>query len=476
MITLLLSTQNRYNRRRFTKCLGECVVPPPISTIEGLVWPGLPGRYGQGLLSLLYQLEQSQWWTPEELRRHQFRQLGALLRHAMETVPFYRGRLADAGVSRDAGLTPEAWSRIPVLARAEVQGTADGLLSGHVPKAHGRQNEVFTSGSTGTPVRVVKTALTQMFWDAFTLRDHLWHRRDVSGKLAAIREPAKGGAAYPDGIQGKAWSRAAAAAFPPGPAAMLDIGAKVHQQAEWLQRQDPDYLLTFPSNLKALAQYFIAHDMRLSGLKQVMTTSELLYPDVRAACRTAWGASVSDMYTAEEVGYMAMQCREHGSYHIQSEAALVEVLDDAGRPCAPGDVGQVVVTPLHNFAMPLIRYAVGDLARAGGTCPCGRGLPVLKRVLGRVRSMVRLANGEQHYPIFQDLLKGIDPVIQFQIVRRGEEGLEMKLVATRELTEAEAAELTRQVHDCFQFPFAVAFTYHDEIPRGPGGKFQDYVP
>ena len=327
-----------------------------------------------------------------------------------------------------------------------------------------------------TPIKVVKTGLAGLFWDAMTLREHLWQGRDLGGKLAVIK-PTKGDlGTYPKGTLGTAWGRGSASVFATGPAALLSIGTSIPEQAEWLALQDPDYLLTYPSNLKVLAAHCAAHGIALSRLKGVQTMSELLMPDVRAACRRLWGVGVADMYSTEETGYIAFECAEHGSLHVQAEDVLVEVLDDADRPCAPGAVGQVVVTPLHNFAMPLVRYAVGDLAEVGGRCACGRGLGVLRRVLGRIRGMVRLPTGEEFYPNYQDMLDGFGSVIQFQIVRRAEEELEMKLVASRELSEGQAEELRRRVRERFKYPFAVTFTYVGEIARGPGGKFQDYVP
>ncbi len=452
----------------------------PRSTIEGLSWPALPERRGQVILALLGQFEQSQWWPPETLREQQFRQLELLLRHAAATVPFYRERLAQAGIGPGAPvtpeLTPELWNRIPVLTRREVQGAFEALRSERIPKSHGRRSSVYTSGSTATPIKVLKTDISQLFWQALTVRDHLWHRRDLGGKLAAIRPTKDNAAAYPDGAQGRSWGRASNLVFATGPSALLDIGSKIDQQAEWLARQDPDYLVTFPSNLKVLARYCAEHDIRLANLKEAQSVAELLEPEVREACRAAWDVPVADTYSAQEVGYIALACHEHASLHVQAEDVLVEILDDSNRPCAPGEVGQVVVTPLHNFAMPLIRYQVGDLAEVGEPCPCGRGLPVLSRVLGRLRGMVRLPNGEQHLPNYQDMLKGFDDVIQFQIVRRAEQELEMKLVMSHQLSADEAQELKRRVCERFKHPFAVTFTYHDEIPRGPGGKFQDYVP
>jgi phenylacetate-CoA ligase len=408
------------------------------------------------------------------LRAQQFRQLDALVRHAVKTVPFHRQRLGDLGLDGEAALTPEAWSLLPVLGRQEVQESFRELISRDVPKDHGKIGEAFTSGATATPVRVIKTALMQQFWYALTLRDHLWNGRDMGAKFAAIR-PAKKGADYPDGQHQSSWGLSTDPVYETGPGAMLDISSKVHEQAEWLAREDPDYLLTYPSNLRALAVHCLESGTRPPRLKQVQTMSELLFPEVRELCREAFGVPVSDTYSSEEVGYIALQCGEGGSLHVQAEAALVEVLDDQGRPCAPGEVGQVVVTPLHNFAMPLLRYAVGDLAEVGGPCPCGRGLPVLARVLGRLRSMVRLPDGSRHYANFAGLMEGFGQIIQFQIVRRGEEELEVKLVVRRELDESEAATLIERIRERFRYPFSVAITYHDEIPRGAGGKFADYL-
>src|SRR6185295_14515719 len=99
-----------------------------------------------------------------------------------------------------------------------------------------------------------------------------------------------------------------------------------------------------------------------------------------------WGVGVVDVYSSEECGQIALQCPEHEQYHVQSESVLVEVLDDEGRPCAPGTIGRVVLTTLQNFAMPLIRYDIGDFAEPGPACPCGRALPVLTRIVGRVRN------------------------------------------------------------------------------------------
>ena len=111
----------------------------------------------------------------------------------------------------------------------------------------------------------------------------------------------------------------------------------------------------------------------------------------------AWGVPLSDMYSGREVGYLALQCPQHDHYHVMSEGNFLEVLGDDGRPCQPGETGRVVVTTLHNYVMPLIRYEIGDFAEVGEPCPCGRGLPVLTRILGRQQNMLTLPTGESRW-------------------------------------------------------------------------------
>lgn len=410
------------------------------------------------------------------LRAQQFRQLRPLLAHAAATAPFYRTRLKHLRLDKDGALTEEAWRAIPLLERRDMQASFGGMRSKRPPKAHGEISEIFTSGSTGTPVTVMKTELAVLFWRAMVVREHLWHRRDIKGKLAAIRHRQAGNpaAAHPNGLHAEGWGGPTEEAYLTGPSALLDLDAKVHQQAEWLERENPDYLLTAASNLGALAKFCAEQKIVLPKLKQVLSIAEMLRPEAREACRAAWGIGVADTYSAQEVGAIGLPCPEAEHFHVAGEGVFVEVLDEDGRDCGPGEVGRVVVTALHNFAMPLIRYAIGDLAEVGEPCVCGRGLPVLRRVLGRDRDMLTLPNGETHLPNFQGMLAGLDQVVQFQIIRRTAEDLEMKLVARRELSEAEANTLAERLRERFLYPFRVKFTYCEEIPRSPGGKFEDF--
>src|SRR6185312_15465562 len=194
--------------------------------------------------------------------------------------------------------------------------------------------------------------------------------------LAVIRHFSGGGADPPDGGRANNWGPATEGVVSTGPAFLLDVKSSLEQQLEWLLRVNPGYLLCYPSVMLGLSTLLRAGGSRVPNLKQLRSFGEILEPDCRAQCEEAFGVKVIDMYSSQEVGYIALECPQEEQYHVQSENLFVEVLDEAGRACQPGEVGKVVVTTLHNFAMPLLRYDIGDYAEVGAPCRCGRNLPV----------------------------------------------------------------------------------------------------
>jgi len=453
----------------------ETPVFTPRSGIPGNVWPVIPNGQGARLAVVLRQLEETQWLSLPDLDRLQRTQLAPLLAHAYGEVPFYRERLEAAGIRPGSDLTPEAWARLPLLTREDIQDAGPSLQARRLPRNHGKPFPITTSGSTGKPITVHGTQLTAFFWSAFTVREHCWHGRDFSAVLAAIRYHKDEEAAYPDGLRSRHWGPSTAAVTTTGPAFLLSIHTAIEQQAEWLARRNPHYLVTFPSNLISLARYCHEQGIRIPNLRQVCTLGEVLRPEARRYCREAWDVEVKDIYSSQEAGYLALQCPEHEHYHVQSENVLLEVLDDQGEPCAPGQTGRVVATTLHNFATPLLRYALGDYAEVGGPCPCGRGLPVLNRIGGRVRNLVTLPTGERHWPTMGEVrFAEVAPVRQYQIVQKDLETVEARLVVPEVLTAEQEERLRSIILESLGYPFTVVFTYMDEIPRSAGGKFEDF--
>lgn len=438
----------------------------PLSALPGVLWPGLPGVAGQRMLAMQFQFAQSERWNPEQLAAAQFRQIALLLRHARDTVPFYRERYAafDFGGNIDAAL----FASLPLLRREDLQLHFEAMRSSATPRDHGRLIEGGTSGSTGRPIRFLASEVCDAFWHAFTLRDHLWHRREFGGKLAAIRSRVTPGA-------GSGWGESTESAFRTGPAVMCNTELPIAEQAQWLMRENPDYLISVASNVQALARHCAREGLRPSRLKEVRTYGEALHPDARAEIAAAWGVPLTDLYSCREAGYLALQCPQHEHYHVQAEGVYLEILRADGSSCVPGETGQVVITGLHNFAMPLIRYAIGDHAEVGMSCDCGRTLPVIRRIHGRVRNMLRLPDGGVRYPRFGETqFARIAPVRQFQVVERSLREIEVALVVARELDVDEEGALRALVTKNLGAVFDIRFSYHDEIERLPSGKYEDF--
>lgn len=445
------------------------------SEVPGLHWPASPGRGASDLLALMYQLGQTEWLDPEVLRRRQFEQFAVLARHAADQSEFYAARLRDAGPPREAW-DDARFARVPVLTRAELLAHADVINARKVPQTHGTVTTVQTSGSTGQPVVVRRTGANLRMWAALNLRDHLWHRRDVTKILAIIR--ASAGPRRGEDPRVRGWGPPVELLCKTGPCYTLPLDTDVTAQVRWLSEHDPDYLLTYPTNLSALVDALEMEGRRLGRLGEVRTIGETVTSELRERCRAVLGVHIVDSYSSHELGAIALQCPTSGLYHVHAESLLLEVLDDRGRPASAGETGRVVATVLHNFATPLIRYELGDHAEVGPTCPCGRGLPTLARILGRRRNMVCLPNGERRWPLVGfHRYREVADVRQYQLVQHSGEDIEMRVAtgARAFLPEQEDA-LTRLVQASLRHPFRVRFTYFErELPRTRSGKFEEFV-
>ena len=443
------------------------------TSIKGINWPALPDAQSVGRLATLFQLEQSQWWPANKLLQHQYLQLSSLLEHAITNVPYYSKHLDKNLLS--VPLNEQRWHSIPLLTRDQLQHAGQALNATTMPE-HGGVAPARTSGSTGKPVEILRTPICDHFWNVFTLRDHIWHKRDLSGKLAVIRYSQSPAANSTEGATSINWGPATHGLYNTGPCILINIHTPITQLVDWIIKTEPVYLLTHPSIVQELALHCEEHSITFSSLREIRTISESFPDGLRELCTKVWGLPIIDIYSTIELGYLALQCPDHNHYHIQSEGVLFEVLNDDNQPCKPGEIGRVVVTNLHNFATPLIRYEVGDYAEVGKSCSCGRGLPTLKRILGRTRNLITLPNGQKHWPKFgiAKIMK-IAPVKQYQAVQHSLKHIEYLLVTSRPLTDSEKQKLEFLFLDNLHPEMNVLISEVKEIPRSKNGKYEEFL-
>lgn len=452
--------------------------PIPRSALPGMAFPALPPAERSHLLAIQFQLSQSQWWTPEAMREAQWRQLLPLLSHAATHSPYYRGLFAANGITTPTARDDDLLTRIPVSTRADLQAAGESLHCLQVPATHGKVGESRTSGSSGQPLSFRRTAAWGEIWSALAMREYFWQRRDFSKRLGAIRIFSNNAGAWPEGLKADQWSPSIGALYPTGPAFGLSVSATPVQQLDWLEKTRPDYLTSFPSNLRALVAHARETGRVLPPVLELRTVGEMLTPGDRARLGEAWRAPVTDMYTCEEIGYLALQCPDHPGYHVQSEHVILEVLDDQGKPCAPGSVGRIVLTDLHNFATPFIRYEIGDLAEVGEPCPCGRGLPRLTRIIGRFRNLLRMPDGTKVVPRLGERHLASTPgadIRQYRVIQRSLTTLEAQIVAPRPLDDAQRGHVAEGLRASLGHPFEITFSFPESIPIGTNGKLEVFV-
>lgn len=436
-------------------------------------WPAVPSPFECSVLSLLAQLEETQWWSYERLVTHQERQLATLLTHYHQTSPFFRKRLTDSGLTPGEDITLDTLGRLPLLTRGDLQTQRDHLCSSAPPKDHGALLEANTSGSMGIPVHVRKTEVSQTYHFALNLRNHIWHGRDFSNGHATIQYLREDSVDFPEGFESDSW----AACYYTGPSYLLNFGnCDLEEQLDWLIRKRPAYILSYPTILAALADLSEESGVLMPWLQQVMSFSEAVTPNHREVIERVWRVPLIDSYSNAENSLMALQCPDHQHYHVQSESVILEVIDEDGSPTEPGKIGRVVVTDLHNFIMPFIRYETGDMAELGHSCPCGRGLPVLNRIYGRTRNFIRLESGARLFPYMlgQHDLSKMAPVRQLQVIQRSYSEMEMVMAVHRPLSASEEESVLNAFRESISHPFTVRPVYVDEISRSPSGKFEDF--
>ncbi|MGE0031487.1 MAG: phenylacetate--CoA ligase family protein [Steroidobacteraceae bacterium] len=453
-------------------------MPRPLPTLSPfLSWPPYLATPPARLADVMQDLEASDRWSAAEIAAGTQSQLMLLLEWAANNVPYYRkqGSLKAALkiLRRSPERFDEQWLQLPLLTKETLRSESAALNAPSVPSAHLPLASISTSGSTGIPVEVNTTAVTRTVWEALAVREHLWQRRDFGKRLGVIRsfKPAEG---IRRGIDSPDWGPPVARLYRTGPMSVVHIKQPVEVLVDWLRRFDPHYLLTYPSVAAALFNA-LGPGGRTPSLEELRLIAEPVDVEFERQLKDAWGVRITDIYSCNETGKIAQRCREHENLHVQGEGIFVEILNDRGERCAPGESGQVVLTSLHNLATPLIRYQIGDYATVGEPCGCGRASLVIGRVLGRVRNLAMSPDGKRYYPITLWKIRAVAPVRQAQWVQTALDAIELRAVLDRPLTAAETQQAADVVCETLGHAYRVTVMPVNDIARGPTGKFQEFL-
>ncbi len=235
--------------------------------------------------------------------------------------------------------------------------------------------------------------------------------------------------------------------------------------------------MAYPNPLYQLARAAEQRGLRAYRPKGIIVGAEKLHDFQRGLLQRVFQAPVFETYGSREFTLIGAECEQHAGLHLTMENLLVEVLDEQGNTTPQGQEGNVVVTDFFNTATPFVRYATGDRAVAGFQhCSCGRGLPLLQKVVGRELDMLETVDG-RHLPgeFFPHLLKDHDAVQQFQVVQHQTDVVELKLVVDRHWSPAARTALRDQVQAALGDQTRLAISEVDAIPLTDAGKLRVVV-
>ena len=435
-------------------------------------------------LRRLRYLEQTQWRPRAELEAIQSGALRRLLAHAYANVPHYQRAFAAAGITpRDIADAGDL-GKLPILGREVARDTVEDRTARGGAAVEIRKS---TSGTLGRPLVFGYERASEYWRTAMKMRGYGW-----AGYQPGQRALYFWGAGPPAGTTKPTLASRLRALKVKGDRAIrrehyMDCGRRGERELDEvvsaIRREHPEVLVCYSQAVADLARHVVARNLRDWDTLPVICGAERLYPADRAVVEQAFGPAVFETYGCREVMLVATECEAHAGLHMSMETLVVEVVVREGtngtaRPARAGELGEVLITDLTNHAMPFIRYANGDLAVAGdaGACSCGRALPRLASVEGRVAETLIDGTGARvNGLVFNVVIAHIAHAIrQFQVVQHKDRSVTLRVAPTATFDGSIEATL-RATWERYLTGVPVRLEMVDDIAASPSGKRQVVV-
>jgi len=421
----------------------------------------------------LETLNRTQWRSFFDIEQFQNKRLQQLLVHAYENVPYYHKIFKTVGLKPTDIKNVNDLKKLPILTKDIIRKNLPDLIPTNYQK--NRLIPTATGGSTGEPMKFyvdvnwqawnMAAAYRQWSWAGYNLGDkliYLWSsphdisfQAELKNKFFNIFHRTL----YLDAVQLNE--------------KIMDDYIKI------IRDYKPKIINSYASAIYILAQYMDKKGIKDIEPKAILTSCEMLFPYQRKIIERTFGCNVYDYYSGRDTTFQAGECTEHTGYHMAIENAVVELLKN-NEPVSCGEIGKIVITDLGNYAMPFIRYEIGDLGQLSDEkCPCGRNLPLLKEISGRVRDIVITTKGKYITGFFFGLLfydekgntKGIK---QYQFIQKTKDYAILKIVKGEDFSQKELNKIIEKINEqCGDMRIEIEFV--DLILPTKSGKYQSTI-
>ena len=428
----------------------------------------------RNLSKALKEIEAAQWWDRTALHHLQARRLSDLVAYAYAHSPYYREVMQSRGLEPGNIQGLEDLAKLPILTR---EGLQNNFPAGLCTSPTFQKDWVLhhTGGSTGEPVTLALNTRTIDYGRAVYYRGLSW-------------------AGCPPGtpcltLWGQALTTSKRRAFEDRYLSFFLFGqrwidaykmdeASMKKGAAILRKGRVKYIHAYVSSLQEFCNYLLERNISPKGLRAVMTTAEVLHPEVREFFQNTLHCPVFNAYACGEINGVAYECDRHDGLHVGMGRVIVEIVDDEGRPVPPGRPGHIALTDLHNYATPLLRYVNGDEGILDTRrCACGRESDRIQEVLGRTCDIIDGLNGRKVFSyFFASLFFSLNwseryQLRRFQIIQENEEQLTLNLIVGQRPSQEEEKRLTARIVD-YLGPMKITIAYLDQLIVSPSGKFR----
>lgn len=446
--------------------------PPLMQDILALFTRPIPRSVmlGSGFHDFYQELNKTQWYRQDKLKELQEGRLKALLNHAYHNVPYYHKLFKNRNIQPEDVRAIEDLEKLPILTKEDIRNHFHELIA--VNAKDFKYGFCKTSGSTGTPLIFCLDQRCREIEYAAEWRQLSWAGIDFQDRIATFR----GSLVYEHGKTEALWKFNALSkeldfnTFDLSESVLSKITRK-------LIGFDPRLIKGYPSVLERVSKFMFSHKLGFSA-KAIQTSSESAFESQREAIEEGFHCKMYDWYGESEYVATAGQCPE-GNYHINAESGIMEFVRN-GVNVASGELGEILGTGFYNYSMPLIRYKVGDLGKySDEKCVCGRELPLLQSLEGRVTDLIVTPDGKvvsgtsfEHY--WKHRISPHTPNIDYvHIVQISKRKLLIEMVKKELFSDVEMQTILRELRILLGSEIEIEFRNLDSIPVVRKSRFTE---
>ena len=402
---------------------------------------------------------------------YQLVELRKLLVHAYENVPYYNTKYKEAGFSFNdlRKFELEDLKKLPILSKDELRKYGTSILLSSKREKGGRFFS--SSGTTGTPTRILFSSRMHQKWSAaFEARIRNWAgltRFNSRGMIGGRR-------VVPEGISKGPFYRYNYFEKQIYFSAYHISYETVENYAYALKKYKPDYMTGYAVSNYILSRFFQEKGIEVPKIRAIITSSEKLTKEMRQTFQKVYDCKTYDSYSGVEACGLISE-NEYGQLLLSPDVGIMEIFNNNGEPCKPGEKGEIYSTGFLNYDQPLIRYKIGDQVKLAENqkTMCGRSMTVIEEIIGRIEDIITGPDGRKMVR-FHSIFINLPNIIEGQIIQHSLIDFEIKVVCNKSLSVIESktiiSRMTAQLG-----PVNVQIHQVHTIPRTNNGKFKAVV-